>query len=42
MAAAIATGDSEIHNVYNIDRGYERVEERLRAVGMKITRVSEE
>ncbi len=42
MAAAIASGESEIHNVYNIDRGYERVEERLRAVGMRITRVSGE
>lgn len=39
IAAAIASGESEIHNVYNIDRGYERVEERLRAIGMKIERV---
>jgi UDP-N-acetylglucosamine 1-carboxyvinyltransferase len=41
IAAAIATGESEIHNVYNIDRGYERVEERLRAIGLSVTRVDE-
>jgi UDP-N-acetylglucosamine 1-carboxyvinyltransferase len=39
MAAIIARGNSEIHNVYNIDRGYEAVEERLRAIGVAITRV---
>lgn len=41
MAAAIATGTSTIENVYHIDRGYERVEERLRALGLNITRTQE-
>ena len=41
IAGIIADGDSEIHNVYNIDRGYERIEERLRAIGVSVTRVEE-
>ncbi len=39
IAATIASGRSVIHNVYNIDRGYERVEERLKKIGVKIERV---
>lgn len=38
MAALIAKGESIIHNAYIIDRGYERIEERLRAVGADIRR----
>lgn len=38
IAGAIASGSSEIHNVYNIDRGYESIEERLRSIGLDITR----
>ena len=41
IAAIIAKGTSEIHSVYNIDRGYERIEERLRAVGVSIVRHKE-
>jgi len=41
IAGAIASGQSEIHNVYNIDRGYERIEERLRGIGMHIERRGE-
>lgn len=41
IAAAIADGISTIHNIYNIDRGYERIEERLRALGVQIERVDE-
>ena len=40
IAATIATGRSIVHNVYNIDRGYERVEERLKKIGVKIERVA--
>ncbi len=39
IAAIIAKGRSVIDNVYHIDRGYERIEERLRAVGADVTRV---
>ncbi len=38
MAALVAKRDSVIHNIYHIDRGYERVEERLQAVGFDIER----
>ena len=40
IAAIIARGDSTIYNVYNIDRGYERIEERLREIGVRIKRVN--
>lgn len=40
IAAIIARGDSIIHNVYNIDRGYEHIDERLRKIGVRITRVN--
>lgn len=39
IAAIVASGNSEIHNIYNIDRGYERIEERLRTIGARIERV---
>ncbi|WP_417371353.1 UDP-N-acetylglucosamine 1-carboxyvinyltransferase [Gelidibacter japonicus] len=39
IAALSAKGTSTIHNIEQIDRGYERIDERLRAIGAKITRV---
>jgi UDP-N-acetylglucosamine 1-carboxyvinyltransferase len=39
IAALAARGTSEIHNVEQIDRGYERLEERLQALGANIQRV---
>ena len=39
LAALIAKGKSIIHNVYNIDRGYEKIEERLRNIGAIIERI---
>ncbi|MBE2315090.1 UDP-N-acetylglucosamine 1-carboxyvinyltransferase [Solirubrobacter sp. CPCC 204708] len=39
IAAVCAQGTSEIHNVRDIDRGYERIDERLRALGANIERV---
>jgi UDP-N-acetylglucosamine 1-carboxyvinyltransferase len=40
IAAVCADGTSEIHNVRDIDRGYERIDERLRALGARIERVA--
>lgn len=37
-AALSATGTSTIHNIEQIDRGYENIDERLRAIGAKIER----
>lgn len=39
IAALVAKGDSIIHNISNIDRGYEKIEERLIALGAEIKRV---
>ncbi len=41
LAALAAEGETVINRVYHLDRGYERVEEKLGAVGAKIERVSE-
>jgi UDP-N-acetylglucosamine 1-carboxyvinyltransferase len=38
IAALCAEGTSTIHNVYQIERGYERLVERLSAVGAHIRR----
>ena len=42
IAALCAEGRSEIGNIRQIDRGYERIDERLRALGANITRVATE
>ena len=39
IAALSAKGTSTIHNIEQIDRGYEAIDERLRAIGARITRV---
>lgn len=41
LAALAARGQSEILRVYHVDRGYNRIEEKLGALGADITRVSE-
>lgn len=38
IAALSAKGTSTIHNIEQIDRGYENIDERLRAIGAKIER----
>jgi UDP-N-acetylglucosamine 1-carboxyvinyltransferase len=38
LAALAAQGDSVIHNIGQIERGYERIDERLRALGAQIER----
>ena len=39
MAALIAEGKTEIDNIYQIERGYQQIAERLRAIGADIERV---
>jgi UDP-N-acetylglucosamine 1-carboxyvinyltransferase len=41
IAALGARGTSTIHNIRQIDRGYERIEEKLQALGAKIERIEE-
>ncbi|MDQ3032608.1 MAG: UDP-N-acetylglucosamine 1-carboxyvinyltransferase [Myxococcota bacterium] len=40
LAGLVARGETEVLRVYHIDRGYERIEEKLRALGADIERVS--
>jgi UDP-N-acetylglucosamine 1-carboxyvinyltransferase len=39
LAALVADGQSVLDRVYHIDRGYERIEEKLRGAGARIERV---
>jgi UDP-N-acetylglucosamine 1-carboxyvinyltransferase len=39
LAALVADGESILDRVYHIDRGYERIEEKLRGVGAQIRRM---
>ena len=39
IAALCARGESIIHNIHQIDRGYERIETKLRSLGASIERV---
>ena len=39
LAALVAEGESVIHNVYYIDRGYENIEKRLQKIGVDIERI---
>ncbi len=41
LAALVAEGETIIDRVYHIDRGYERIEEKLRGVGAQIRRIGE-
>jgi UDP-N-acetylglucosamine 1-carboxyvinyltransferase len=41
LAGLVAQGETIIERVYHIDRGYERIETKLRAVGANIQRVRE-
>ena len=41
LAALCARGTSTINNVRQIDRGYERIDERLNALGAHIRRVDD-
>ncbi len=41
LAGLAAEGETQVHRVYHLDRGYERLEEKLQAVGADIERVSD-
>ncbi|MSR64799.1 MAG: UDP-N-acetylglucosamine 1-carboxyvinyltransferase [Verrucomicrobiae bacterium] len=41
IAGMIAKGRTEINRVYHIDRGYEKIDDKLRGLGAKIERVSD-
>jgi UDP-N-acetylglucosamine 1-carboxyvinyltransferase len=39
LAGLVAEGDTEVNRIYHIDRGYERIEEKLQQLGAVIRRV---
>ncbi len=41
LAGCIATGTTIVDRIYHIDRGYERIEEKLRGLGARIERFSD-
>ena len=41
IAGLVATGKTEVSRVYHIDRGYEKVEKKLKRLGAEIWRVRE-
>ena len=40
LAAFISRGTSIINRVYHLDRGYEKIENKLKKIGVKIKRIS--
>jgi len=42
LAGLAASGETVIDRVYHIDRGYERIEEKLLRVGAKIRRITQD
>lgn len=42
LAALAAEGETVIRRIYHLDRGYDRLEEKLRAVGARIERVDDQ
>ncbi len=41
LAGLAAEGETQVNRVYHLDRGYERLEEKLQAVGADIERSSD-
>jgi UDP-N-acetylglucosamine 1-carboxyvinyltransferase len=42
IAGLFADGQTEVNRVYHLDRGYERLEEKLALVGANVERVSDD
>jgi UDP-N-acetylglucosamine 1-carboxyvinyltransferase len=41
LAALVAEGSTLIQRIYHIDRGYERIEEKLKGLGADIRRIAQ-
>ena len=41
LAGLVATGETDIHRIYHLDRGYEALENKLQNIGAKIERLKE-
>ena len=40
LAAMVANGQSVINRIYHLDRGYEKIENKLKKIGVNIKRLS--
>jgi UDP-N-acetylglucosamine 1-carboxyvinyltransferase len=40
IAGLAAQGETNIHRVYHLDRGFEALEEKLQGVGADVTRIA--
>jgi UDP-N-acetylglucosamine 1-carboxyvinyltransferase len=40
VAGLVAEGETVIERIYHLDRGYERLEEKLAALGAKVKRLA--
>ena len=41
LSALVANGYTQIHRIYHLDRGYEKIEEKFRSIGVDIQRLKE-
>ena len=41
LAALIAEGETNVHRIYHLDRGYDSLEKKLKAVGVEVERLKE-
>jgi UDP-N-acetylglucosamine 1-carboxyvinyltransferase len=39
IAGLVAEGETEIDRIYHLDRGYDRMEEKLKGLGARVTRI---
>ena len=40
IAGLVAEGETVVDRIYHIDRGYERIEEKLRGIGADVERIA--
>jgi UDP-N-acetylglucosamine 1-carboxyvinyltransferase len=41
IAGLVAEGETQVKRVYHLDRGYERIDEKLRRLGARVRRIQE-
>jgi UDP-N-acetylglucosamine 1-carboxyvinyltransferase len=41
LAGLVADGETEVNRIYHVDRGYEKLDQKLRHLGAHIERVDE-
>jgi UDP-N-acetylglucosamine 1-carboxyvinyltransferase len=39
IAGMVAKGSTQVNRIYHLDRGYEKIDEKLRGLGAKVERV---